>query len=89
MNSEINHQKYLLKAIPLNKFAELIGKSYDATRMMAKRGKLPVFNFYSQENGSRRKYEVWVNIAEFNRMIDALYDSRPKEQRDAWTLWLK
>ncbi|WGL94073.1 Cox family DNA-binding protein [Arsenophonus nasoniae] len=84
----ISNKIYPLNAVPITTFAELIGKSYEATRVMAKRGKLPVFELRNPKKPDSRSGEIWISITEFNRMMDRAYYHQPKEKRDAWLLWL-
>ncbi|WP_290012749.1 Cox family DNA-binding protein [Proteus terrae] len=88
MNKEAINVKFPVNAVPLAKFAELIGKGYEATRSMAKAGKLPIIEFRDPMKPEARAGELWVSITEFNRGMDDAYSNLPKEQRDAWRLWV-
>ncbi|PVF70723.1 regulatory phage cox family protein [Proteus mirabilis] len=55
---------------------------------MAKAGKLPIIEFRDPMKPDARAGELWVSITEFNRGMDDAYSNLPKEQRDAWRLWV-
>ncbi|EAB9751148.1 Cox family DNA-binding protein [Salmonella enterica] len=78
---------YPLTAVPAAKFAEMIGKSVNAVSDMIRDGKLPVIPMKNPESTSNRA-ENWIYIPEFNEVMREAYFNRPKEQRDAWKLWL-
>lgn len=88
MIQENSNVKYPVNAVPLAKFAELIGKTHDAVKQMAKHGKLPIIEFSDPSKKKTRAGEVWVNITAFNKGVDDAFSNRPIEQRDAWLLWL-
>ncbi|ALX92714.1 regulator [Serratia fonticola] len=81
--------RHAVDAVPYPKFAEMIGKKEDAVKSMIDAGKLPIIPWTNPETKSPNpRSENWVYIPEFNRaMRDAFYN-RPKEQRDAWLLWI-
>ncbi|WGL93973.1 Cox family DNA-binding protein [Arsenophonus nasoniae] len=87
MNAELIN-KYPVNAVPISKFAELIGKSREATKTMVKHRKLPTVKFNDPDKPNGRTCEIWISITEFNRAMDRAYYHQPKEQRDAWLLWL-
>ncbi|AGN83694.1 MULTISPECIES: Cox family DNA-binding protein [Enterobacteriaceae] len=79
--------KHPIDAVPAAKFAEMIGKTAKAVTNMVGEGKLPVIPMKNPDALTGRA-ENWVYLPEFNRaMRDAFYN-RPKEQRDAWLLWI-
>ena len=67
-------------AIPYQEFAKLIGKSTGAVRRMIDKGKLPVIDMTDPQSASGRAGEYWVYLP--------AYESRPKEIRDGWLMWL-
>jgi DNA-directed RNA polymerase specialized sigma24 family protein len=81
--------RHAVDAVPYPKFAEMIGKKADAVKSMIDAGKLPIIQWTNPETkGPNTRSENWVYIPEFNlAMRDAFYN-RPKEQRDAWLLWI-
>lgn len=81
---------YPVDAVTYPKFAELIGKSPEAVKTMVQKGKLPVvpWNVPGAREGVKPKTESWVYIPEFNRAMRDAFMNRPKEQRDAWLLWI-
>ncbi|EFB70749.1 MULTISPECIES: Cox family DNA-binding protein [Providencia] len=88
MNKEQINVKYPVNAVPVAKFAEMIGKSKGAVDSMVKSGKLPVIEFRDPTKPESRAGEVWISITAFNKGMDEAHSNRPKEQRDAWLLWL-
>lgn len=81
--------RHVVDAVPYPKFAEMIGKKADTVKSMIDAGKLPIIPWTNPEaKNPNTRSENWVYIPEFNRaMRDAFYN-RPKEQRDAWLLWI-
>lgn len=81
---------YPVDAVTYPKFAELIGKSPEAVKTMVRRNKLPVVPWRNPETSpdANTKDEKWVYIPEFNRAMRDAFMNRPKEQRDAWLLWI-
>ncbi|NDL64809.1 Cox family DNA-binding protein [Acerihabitans arboris] len=88
MNKEAYEIRYPLDAVPLRKFAELIGKTETAVKNMVEDGKLPLIPWKNPDNPAPRRGEQWVFLPEFNRAMHDAFANRPKEQRDAWLLWL-
>ncbi|AYH25810.1 hypothetical protein C5E20_00670 [Pectobacterium parmentieri] len=85
--------RYPVDAVPYQKFAELIGKSDAAVKGMVDAGKLPLVPWINPDPSIKtppnlRRCENWVYIPEFNRAMRDAFMNRPKEQRDAWLLWL-
>ncbi|MFP9228941.1 Cox family DNA-binding protein [Pectobacterium cacticida] len=85
--------RYPVDAVPYQKFAELIGKSEAAVKGMVDAGKLPLVPWVNPDPEIKtppnsRRGEKWVYIPEFNRAMRDAFMNRPKEQRDAWLLWL-
>ncbi|ECP3631245.1 regulator [Salmonella enterica] len=79
--------RHPVDAVPTPKFAEMIGKSANAVGDMVRDGKLPVVQMKNPEALTSRS-ENWIYIPEFNRAMRDAYFNRPKEQRDAWLLWI-
>ena len=88
MEKEDYEISYPLDAVHLPKFAELLGKSISSVEQMVKLHKLPVIELRDPTKESSRAGEKWVYIPEFNRGVREAYFNRPKEQRDAWLLWM-
>ncbi|WP_339051620.1 Cox family DNA-binding protein [Candidatus Hamiltonella endosymbiont of Tuberolachnus salignus] len=80
--------QYPVEAVTIEKFAELIGKTDEAVRLMIKREKLPVVDFQDPNKPNSRVSETWIYLAEFNRIVREAYFNRPAEERDAWLKWL-
>ena len=78
---------YPIDAVPGPKFAEMIGKAPSAVADMISDGKLPVVQWKNPES-LRSRAENWIYIPEFNKGMRAAFFARPKEQRDAWLLWI-
>ncbi|KAB7715728.1 regulator [Plesiomonas shigelloides] len=78
---------YPIDAVPYPKFAELIGKKTGAVKSMIEDGKLPIIPWRNPESLNGRA-ENWVYLPEFNRAMREAFYNRPKEQRDAWLLWI-
>lgn len=79
--------RYPLDAVPAIKFAEMIGKTANAVGDMVRDGKLPIVPMKNPEALTNRA-ENWIYIPAFNRAMRDAYFNRPKEQRDAWLLWI-
>ncbi|WP_438336196.1 Cox family DNA-binding protein [Providencia hangzhouensis] len=81
---------YPVDAVPYKKFADLIGKSEAAVKNMVDRNKLPLIVWQNpdSEGDVKTRGENWVYIPEFNRAMRDAFLNRPKEQRDAWLLWV-
>ena len=75
-------------AIPYQEFAKLIGKSTGAVRRMIDKGKLPVIDMTDPQSASVRAGEYWVYLPAWNNGLKLAYESRPKEIRDSWLMWL-
>ncbi|EEW6430465.1 regulatory phage cox family protein [Escherichia coli] len=75
-------------AIPYQEFAKLIGKSTGAVRRMIDKGKLPVIDMTDPQSDSGRAGEYWVYLPAWNNGLKLAYESRPKEIRDGWLMWL-
>ncbi|MDR9376670.1 regulatory phage cox family protein [Escherichia coli] len=75
-------------AIPYQEFAKLIGKSTGAVRRMIDKGKLPVIDMTDPQLASGRAGEYWVYLPAWNNGLKLAYESRPKEIRDGWLMWL-
>ncbi|EOM5494192.1 regulatory phage cox family protein [Shigella sonnei] len=75
-------------AIPYQEFAKLIGKSTGAVRRMIDKGKLPVIDMADPQSASGRAGEYWVYLPAWNNGLKLAYESRPKEIRDGWLMWL-
>ncbi|MGG4939794.1 regulatory phage cox family protein [Escherichia coli] len=75
-------------AIPYQEFAKLIGKSTGAVRRMIDKGKLPVIDMTDPQSTSGRAGEYWVYLPAWNNGLKLAYESRPKEIRDGWLMWL-
>ncbi len=88
MNEEIYKVEHPVDAVPYPKFAELIGKKEAAVREMVKQNKLPLIEWRDPGNPKARVGETWIYIPEFNRAMREAFYNRPKEQRDAWLLWI-
>ncbi|WP_272681102.1 Cox family DNA-binding protein [Providencia sp. PROV129] len=78
---------YPVDAVPHEKFAELIGKTPSAVNNMVNNNKLPLIQWRNPDKPGSRA-ENWVYIPEFNRAMRDAFQNRPKEQRDAWLLWV-
>jgi len=79
--------KHPVDAVHYVKFAEMIGKPASAVKTMIDDNKLPIIP-WRVPGGKSKKGENWVFLPEFNRAMRDAFDNRPKEQRDAWLLWL-
>lgn len=75
-------------AIPYQEFAKLTGKSTGAVRRMIDKGKLPVIDMTDPQSASGRAGEYWVYLPAWNNGLKLAYESRPKEIRDGWLMWL-
>jgi len=80
--------QYPVDAVTIEKFAELIGKTDEAVRLMIKREKLPVVDFQDPNKPNSRVSETWIYLSEFNRIVREAYFNRPAKERDAWLKWL-
>jgi hypothetical protein len=79
--------RHAVDAVPYPKFAELIGKKPATVKSMIEDGKLPIIPWKNPESLGARA-ENWIYIPEFNRAMRDAYYNRPREQRDAWLLWI-
>ncbi|MDR3434048.1 MAG: Cox family DNA-binding protein [Rouxiella aceris] len=77
----------LSDALPYQEFAKAIGKSSDAVRGMIEKGKLPVVEMRNPENPTARG-ESWIYLPAWNAGMKLAFESRPKEIRDGWLMWL-
>lgn len=75
-------------AVPYQEFAKLIGKTPRAVRGMIEKGKLPVIEITDPQSVSGRAGEYWVYLPAWNNGLKQAYESRPKEIRDGWLMWL-
>ncbi|MGA7587037.1 MAG: Cox family DNA-binding protein [Rouxiella badensis] len=74
-------------AIPYPEFARLIGKTPEAVKGMIEKNKLPIVEMRNPENPTGRA-ESWVYLPAWNTGLKLAFDSRPKEIRDGWLMWL-
>ncbi|QOI56214.1 Cox family DNA-binding protein [Rouxiella badensis] len=74
-------------AIPYPEFARLIGKTPEAVKGMIEKNKLPIVEMRNPENPTARA-ESWVYLPAWNTGLKLAFDSRPKEIRDGWLMWL-
>ncbi|WP_431296783.1 Cox family DNA-binding protein [Rahnella sp. PAMC 25559] len=77
----------LSDALPYTEFAKAIGKTPDAVRGMIEKGKLPIIEMRNPENPTARG-ESWVYLPAWNAGMKLAFESRPKEIRDGWLMWL-
>ncbi|KJO39025.1 regulatory phage cox family protein [Klebsiella aerogenes] len=75
-------------ALPYKEFARQIGKSAEAVRGMIEKGKLPVVEMTDPQSTSGRAGEYWVYLPAWNNGMKMAYESRPKEIREGWLMWL-
>ncbi|EFH8023150.1 hypothetical protein GSG69_11515 [Escherichia coli] len=75
-------------AVPYQEFARLIGKTPAAVKGMIEKGKLPIVEMTDPQFTSGRAGEYWVYLPAWNKGMKMAYDSRPKEIRDGWLMWL-
>ncbi|MBG6243348.1 MAG: hypothetical protein EKE20_16800 [Candidatus Symbiopectobacterium sp. Dall1.0] len=80
--------KYPIDVMPVNKFAELIGKTPIAVREMIDNNKLPIIPLQDPSKPNSRVRERLIYLPEFNRGLRAAYFNRPADERDAWLKWL-
>ncbi|EPD1158576.1 TPA: Cox family DNA-binding protein [Escherichia coli] len=52
------------------------------------KGKLPVIDMTDPQSASGRAGEYWVYLPAWNNGLKLAYESRPKEIRDGWLMWL-
>ena len=74
-------------ALPYPEFARMIGKSPEAVKAMIEKGKLPIVEMKNPENPTARA-ESWVYLPAWNKGMKLAFESRPKEIRDGWLMWL-
>ena len=84
----ISERAHPLDAVTPEKFAALIGKTEKAIKVMIQENKLPVVTMQNPENPNPQRAQKLVYLPEFNRAMREAFNNRPKEQRDAWLLWL-
>ncbi|EJR2955629.1 regulatory phage cox family protein [Salmonella enterica] len=75
-------------ALPYKEFARHIGKSPDAVRGMIEKNKLPIVEMTDPQSATGRVGEYWVYLPAWNDGLKKAFDSRPKEIRDGWLMWL-
>ncbi|EHR4175606.1 regulatory phage cox family protein [Salmonella enterica] len=75
-------------AVPYQEFARLIGRPASAVYKMIERGKLPVIEMSDPQSTSKRVGEYWVYLPAWNNGMKMAYESRPKEIREGWLMWL-
>ncbi|AJJ57066.1 regulatory phage cox family protein [Yersinia pseudotuberculosis IP 32953] len=74
-------------ALPYPEFARLIGKTPEAVKGMIDKNKLPTVEMRNPENPTARG-EHWVYLPAWNSGMKLAFESRPKEIRDGWLMWL-
>lgn len=77
----------LTDALPYPEFAKAIGKTPEAVKGMIEKGKLPIVEMRNPENPTARG-ESWVYLPAWNAGMKLAFESRPKEIRDGWLMWL-
>jgi hypothetical protein len=75
-------------AVTPEKFAGMIGKTEKAVIRMIQDNKLPFIEVANPDNPNPKRTQKLVYLPEYNRAMRDAYQNRPKEQRDAWLLWL-
>ncbi|HHR5848938.1 TPA: Cox family DNA-binding protein [Providencia alcalifaciens] len=70
MTKEQINVKYPVSAVPLAKFAELVGKTKGAVESMVKSGKLPTIEYRDPTKPKSRTGEIWISITAFNNGMD-------------------
>ncbi|EAO6626075.1 hypothetical protein CSP17_004340 [Salmonella enterica subsp. arizonae] len=75
-------------ALPYKEFARHIGKSPYAVRGMIEKNKLPIVEMTDPQSATGRAGEYWVYLPAWNEGLKKAFDSRPKEIRDGWLMWL-
>lgn len=75
-------------AVPYQEFARIIGKSERAVKGMIEKGKLPLVEMTDPQSTSGRAGEYWIYLPAWNQGMKLAYESRPKEIRDGWLMWL-
>ena len=55
---------------------------------LIEKGKLPVIEITDPQSVSGRAGEYWVYLPAWNNGLKLAYESRPKEIRDGWLMWL-
>lgn len=75
-------------AVPYPEFARLIGKTPAAVRGMIEKGKLPIIEMTDPLSATNRAGEFWVYLPAWNNGMKMAYESRPKEIREGWLMWL-
>lgn len=77
----------LTDALPYQEFARVIGKTPEAVKGMIDKNKLPVVEMRTP--GKPTSYaEYWVYLPAWNEGMKLAFESRPKEIREGWLLWL-
>lgn len=79
---------YPLEAVPYQLFAKMIGRKESAVRTMVDALKLPTVDFTKPGSVKARASENWIYLPAFNAGMRKAFFNQPKEQRDAWLLWL-
>lgn len=87
-DAEFLQVRHPLAAVPYKKFAEMIGRSESAVKAMVENGKLPVVYWQNPEGTKASKRDNWIYLPAFNEAMREAFMNRPKEQRDAWLLWI-
>lgn len=73
--------------MPYQEFARVIGKTPEAVKGMIDKNKLAVVEMRTP--GKPTAYaEYWVYLPAWNEGIKLAFESRPKEIRESWLLWL-
>lgn len=75
-------------AVTPEKFAMMIGKTEKAVVRMIQDNKLPFIEVTNPDNPAPKRSQKLVYVPEYNRAMREAFMNRPKEQRDAWLLWL-
>jgi hypothetical protein len=78
----------LTDAVPYKEFARLIGKTPKAVKGMIDKKKLPTIEMTDPMSAAGCVGEYWVYLPAWNDGLKLAYESRPKEIRDGWLMWL-
>lgn len=75
-------------AVPYRRVRQTHRENPAAVKGMIEKGKLPVIEMTDPQSTSGRAGEYWVYLPAWNNGMKLAYESRPKEIREGWLMWL-
>ncbi|ECD7356467.1 TPA: Cox family DNA-binding protein [Salmonella enterica] len=80
--------QYPIDAVPYTCFAEMIKRKESTVKAMVDNNKLPLVPWTKPGATVGSRSDNWIFLPAFNLGMRKAFFAQPKEQRDAWLLWL-